>query len=715
MRWACNGLPDNLEDPSRVDAVFTTESRQKRRELFLRTHFPSRRIRVDFCKERRSERVHGRGESDASCTAVPWTRTNRLFFVVGEAGSGKSELCQWLEYTCDLETRVPIHIPRSMTTAAHVAALLRRRFNRTWDDTFPSLKTPIHARARHAAVSAVVLLYELGPGRLTPVHEWERLLTSEALTQAIAGFLSQAAESTRVSTPLLPDARVTQLCDAGGIPLDRDHLAEVAAELRSLISRSLNQVLWLSNLRALLAELSELCVRGGQRPFFLIEDITAFQTVGDLLLDYLLDLTSGHFDAMIGVTTGFERTQLARATLEGDLTHIHHRLRARFVLTDESGRAYGLEEGLTEFQRAYLSAVQVDHPAPDQCTGTMPGFGHGLYPFNPTALRRRAFDCLREEGNPRQTPRLFIEHVLAQVLRSQQNRTHHPRRVNPSGPPPALFRHDEAPEGALPSILRWYGEVEDTEITVDERILDCWQIEAPAERRNGGRLRVPRTYAPHAVDTHGARPDWTEALRDLQRWLDTGGLYPTRETLKRGIQRVIFTLGDPRALRQPGLRVSLPVKEIYPYTRGDDRLPISLADDSGDVVAGDSLIKIEVSRHAEERGILEELVYLELSGSEIAQVCQNPAVTLAWAQCHRNAYHRRVQGLLAHRLHGIPADVLILVAWRLVAGLVGAPWREVPHLRSWDASEEPYSVVEPVVPLLACRMLPGRRTPYTVA
>ena len=279
--------------------------------------------------------------------------------------------------------------------------------------------------------------------------------------------------------------------------------------MRSLISRSLDQVLWLSNLRALLAELSELCVRGGQRPLFLIEDITAFQTVGDLLLDYLLDLTSGHFDAMIGVTTGFERTQLARATLEGELTHIHHRLRARFVLTDESGRAYGLEEGLTEFTRAYLSAVQVDHPAPNQSTGTMPGFGHGLYPFNETALRR-AFDCLREEGNPRQTPRLFLEHVLAPVLRSEQNRTHHPRRVNPSGPPPALFRHDEAPEGALPSILRWYGEVEDTEITVDERILDCWQIEAPAERRNGGRLRVPRTsrptpWTPTAPDRIGPR------------------------------------------------------------------------------------------------------------------------------------------------------------------------------------------------------------------
>jgi hypothetical protein len=36
----------------RVRAVMTTESRQKARALFLSTHRPFQRIRVDFCKER---------------------------------------------------------------------------------------------------------------------------------------------------------------------------------------------------------------------------------------------------------------------------------------------------------------------------------------------------------------------------------------------------------------------------------------------------------------------------------------------------------------------------------------------------------------------------------------------------------------------------------------------------------------------------------------
>jgi hypothetical protein len=46
--------------------------------------------------------------------------------------------------------------------------------------------------------------------------------------------------------------------------------------------------------------------------------------LGDQLLDYLLDLTSGHFDAVIGITTGYDRTCLASAALMGDLTYVHH-------------------------------------------------------------------------------------------------------------------------------------------------------------------------------------------------------------------------------------------------------------------------------------------------------------------------------------------------------------------------------------------------------
>lgn len=100
--------------------VFTTESRQKVCDLFLQTHRPFRYIRVDVCKAGHAGQTFVTEEAVcAIIQAGPLDADNRLFFVVGEAGSGKSEVCQWLEYTVDRHQRLPIHIPRSMTRAAH--------------------------------------------------------------------------------------------------------------------------------------------------------------------------------------------------------------------------------------------------------------------------------------------------------------------------------------------------------------------------------------------------------------------------------------------------------------------------------------------------------------------------------------------------------------------------------------------------------------------
>lgn len=114
-------------DPALVRQVLTTESRQKARELFMRTHRPLRRIRVDFCMERDlAGRFMGEEEVYGLIAGGPLEADNRLFLVVGEAGAGKSELCQWLEYRAESARRLAIHVPRSMTSAAHVVALLRR-------------------------------------------------------------------------------------------------------------------------------------------------------------------------------------------------------------------------------------------------------------------------------------------------------------------------------------------------------------------------------------------------------------------------------------------------------------------------------------------------------------------------------------------------------------------------------------------------------------
>lgn len=678
-------------DQARVRQVCTTESRQKARDLFLRTHRPFQHIRVDFCKDDGAPGAFVNEEQVRAIVQGGALRAdNRLFFVVGEAGSGKSELCQWLEYTADERRSLPIHIPRSMTTAAHVVALLRQKL----DSAAPARAlqhVPLSTQADYVTLSAVVLLYGQGIPALTPVDSWAQLIGGHEMRQFVAGHLALLARGEFAPLPFADPSLLEPLCHRYALPVSSADLALITGELRRLFARALEQALWSGDVRSLLADISERAVRQGRRPLLLLEDMTAFQVLGDRLLDYLLDLTSGHFDAVIGVTTGFERTQLASATLAGDLTHIHHRLRARFVLTDDHGRSYGLEDDLIELARAYLAAVRTaepsDHAVPDV-------FGDGLYPFTETALRR-AFACLHEEGNPRQTPRLFLEHILAAALLSDAPPPLAFDRSPYLVPPPTLFRIDEAPDPRLQSLLRWYGEFGDDAVTLDARIARRFGIAPPAAQPANPVIRVSRAYMAQPLDSD-VRADWQQELRELQAWLSDGGLYPGRETLKRGIERVLLHLGDPRALGSSDSS-SLAGAHIY-YARGDERLPIYLGRESGDQPSTPTYVKVQVSGTSAERGILEALAYLALSGAEMSQVCHNVALTLDWAQRHWDAYNNEVRTLLFNRMNGVTVEQLIWTAWRLLGSLVGAPWDSRPHLNPYHANAEPYAQVSPWSP-----------------
>jgi hypothetical protein len=677
-------------DAEAVRTVLTTESRQKSRELFLRTHRPFRQIRVDFCKEAAlSGGFVGEEELYALIASGPLDADNRLFLVIGEAGAGKSELCQWLEYRAEPSRRLAIHVPRSMTSAAHVAALLRRALGVAGAPVLR--RTPVATQARHIALSATVLLYEQGNPALAPAAAWERVLDSRAVRAGIVEHLTAAAAG---------DARHELLPGPGALrpdaPLDADALAAGWPALRRLVAQAMEQTLWLGDLREALRQISDAAVAGSVRPLLLLEDVTAFRILGDRLLDYLLDLTSGRFDAVIGATTGFERTQLAGATLAGDLTHIHHRLRARLVLTDDQGRAYGLDEDLTALARGYLAAIRGGRPLPPEAAADRGAFGDGLYPFTETALRR-ALAALHEEGSPRQTPRLFLEHVLGAALLSAEPP---PAALDRSAylvPPPALFRPDDVPDQPLRDLLRWYGHVGEDAVTLDRRIAEVWGIAAPAALLSDGVIRVPRAYvAPAAGAPAPAAAEWQQELRELQRWLDRGGLYPSRETLKRGVERALFALGDPRALGSPD-SLSLSRAELV-YARGDERIPIALARGSGDQPVTHASPKVVVRGLPEERGVLEELAYLALSGGELGQICQNLAVTLEWAERHFAAYQGDIRTLLAEQLGGLSAEHVVLAAWHMLAALRGEPPVATPDLRADPEAAAAYAARSPWSP-----------------
>ena len=657
-------------NPARVRQVLTTESRQKARDLFLRTHRPFRHIRLDFCKEADfaghfvdEEQVY------ALITAGALDADNRLFLVVGEAGAGKSELCQWLEYRTDPAQRLALHIPRSMTSAAHVTTLLRRALGLAGA---PLLRrTPVATQARHVALSAAVLLYEQGDPTLAPAAVWEALLDSSGTRAAIAAHLTAAAHG-ETSHQLLP----TPASIGPQTSVSAEVLAASWPALRRLVALAMEQTLWLGDLRDTLTQIARAAVTAGVRPLLLLEDVTAFRVLGDRLLDYLLDLTSGHFDAVIGATTGFERTQLAGATLLGDLTHLHQRLRARLVLTDDLGRAYGLDDEVVALTRGYLGAIRNASPDPALATYDE-AFGPGLYPFTETVLRR-ACAALHEEGNPRQTPRLFLEYVLGAALLSPDLPPTVLDRSPYLNPPPALFLATDAPDPSLRALLRWYGHIGADAITLDERIAALWGVPIPPDLLHNGQIRVARTYVPPpSSSTTPAPAAWHRELRELQQWLDQGGLYPSRETLKAGIERAILALGDPRALGSP-TALSTSRAELA-YARGDERIPIALGRASGDQPVTRASPKLFVHGLPEEQAILEELAYLALTRTEIGPLCRNLALTLAWAQAHFATYQAAMRQLFFDQI-GLSPEHFILIAWRMLAGLRGEPLDDPPNL-----------------------------------
>ena len=74
------------------------------------------KIKVEFCKDLAPKKEFVSQEDILRfLIASKPSDWNRIFLLVGETGSGKSELCQWLEYEVPLETHVPIHISRSDT------------------------------------------------------------------------------------------------------------------------------------------------------------------------------------------------------------------------------------------------------------------------------------------------------------------------------------------------------------------------------------------------------------------------------------------------------------------------------------------------------------------------------------------------------------------------------------------------------------------------
>lgn len=531
-------------DPHTVQAVFTTESRQKNESIFTLTHTPMQRILVSH---NRIGLENGQfvGEHDI-LQLLEHSRPldgNRVWFVVGETGSGKSELCQWLEYQLR-ERHVPIHVARRHASLNGILDVLYAHL-----PFLPSGSTgplPLDILTNH-------------------LHTHLRLKAHRE--RCDLGYIEQLS-------PYLPEL-AHQLYHSG-IPIlvFPDHMPPppVGLPILSWLATAAREVLGIQTLEPILRAVSEHYAMQGKRPILLLEDITTLSFLRDDLLDYIFDLSAPGFDVVIGLTSGYEHTHLRTGTDLSEMAYVRDRLSARFQLSHDSGETYFLNQprDLHDLIRRYLGCLPPPpvKPSPDFMD---------LYPFTPIMIERLYLHLI-ESGNARQTPRNLLDAVIKPAL-SLMNPPHLTfLRPHPYLRSPSIHFSRQGLDDMATALYYWHGQERNGEIHVSAGVTatfgypDLPPIQAYPQPLGPDPL-IQSAPINRSVD------EWREALRELQAWHIGHGSFPKRQVLKRGIERLLRILSIVRELQHPKLNALS--ADPLEFTRGGEHLPIYLPD-SGD-------------------------------------------------------------------------------------------------------------------------------------
>ncbi|WP_144012402.1 hypothetical protein [Deinococcus sp. LM3] len=530
-------------DPADVAQVFTTESRQKHERIFTLTHTSMNRILVSHNRVGLSngQFVGEHAVLDLIQQSAPLD-SNRVWFIVGETGSGKSELCQWLEYQLR-ERHLPLHISRRQANLTGILDVLHTHL-------------PSGLQGQTTDLPQDVLTDHLRLHLMLRAHREGRGL----------GYVEQLL-------PFLPDLarRLYQPLASFELP---PHLPPAPADVpfTAWLFSAVREVLGLQSLEPTLRALAEHTAQLGKRPVLLLEDITTLGFLRDDLLDYIFDLSAPGFDAVIGLTSGFEDTHLHRDGDLSEMAYVRDRLSARFQLSHKSGETFFLNQpqDLHDLVRRYLGCL------PAQSGGSSPAFS-GLYPFSPTMLDR-LYTHLVESGNPRQTPRNLLDAVIKPSLCLNEPPHVTLFRAHPYLRTPSVtFYHQDIPP-ELQGLLYWHGEVRDGSVHVPDDVAQAFGYDSvppvPCFPNPTGSTWLFGKTADDPTDL------WKEAIRELQAWQSAGAPFPKRQYLKRGIERLLRALLDPRPIQHP--RLNALSADPLEYTRGGDHLPIYLPE-SGDV------------------------------------------------------------------------------------------------------------------------------------
>lgn len=413
-----------------VRQYLTPESHQKSRQEFIDTHINIDKIQTEYLfPHPDTPDFVTQGEFRDAILRSNVTDDNRIFILRGETGSGKSQLCQWLEYqigdyNSGLEgddEHVALHVSRSNTRIRDILEILTAPLDETVSTTSVEELDP-----ERVADAIIATLDAFAPTEQSVDSEDLRKLASDEGAVSLRGILEQniqeyqsaVVSENEINLPdLIKEKDYRDLAfDAFGTARGGD---DIFPALRDKIHQILSQNLGVADFQGKLEELSQQYVDQGIRPVLICEDLTTFSVLKEQLLDHLFQLDSGAFDVVLGWTTGWEQDSLDRAlgVTDGVQTYMKDRAEGYLSTTDDAGRAHFLNEDVTvELVRKYMSVI---HEKSDQAIDIDQSAYDELYPFN-AGFVRRAYDNLVQDGVERRTPRLLLIRVIRECLNSDK-------------------------------------------------------------------------------------------------------------------------------------------------------------------------------------------------------------------------------------------------------------------------------------------------------
>ncbi|WP_232685687.1 hypothetical protein [Halobacterium zhouii] len=476
-----------LWDDSVVRDYLTPEAHQKSRDQFLKTHIDIDKIRADYLfPHEGADEFVTQEEFRDSILKSNIDDDNRIFILRGETGSGKSQLCQWLEYQIGAEpeegdeTHIALHVSRSKTGIGDILDIISGPI-----DTDVTVSNVSDLDPEKVADAIITTLQAFGAGmEQFSEDEIEALTADRSNSPDLRTILKRNIDQYQESASSEGEKRMSDLITKkdykdlsmaafGSVQGAETLFPALQSQVHEILSRNLG----VEDFQGKLEELSEEYKERGLRPVLICEDLTTFTVLKEQLLDHIFQLDSGHYDVVLGWTSGWEKDDLSRAlgTSQGISTYMEDRAEGYLSTTDEDGRAYFLDDDITvKLARKYMSTIIEESESDSSLSDDVLEAFDGLYPFNETFIEE-SYNHLIQDGNKRRTPRLLLMRVIRECLSS----TVPPFEAIEDNPYVEPFPSpvDLSYSDSLQQLGKWYGSATtDRRLRVRGQIADTFDI-----------------------------------------------------------------------------------------------------------------------------------------------------------------------------------------------------------------------------------------------